>query len=69
MMFWADNYTSSEFVGFVDTDAVFLTYIDREDLFEDGKPVVNARSGKLLFNYFSVILFHLFYFILLIILY
>lgn len=45
MMFWADNYTQSEYVGFVDTDCVFLTYIDREDLFEGGKPVVNGRSG------------------------
>jgi hypothetical protein len=52
MMFWADNFTSREFVGFVDTDAVFLAYVDREDLFEDGKPVVNARSG-------IIILFHI----------
>lgn len=45
VMFWADNYTAREYVGFVDTDAAFITYVDREDLFEDGKPVVNARSG------------------------
>jgi hypothetical protein len=46
-MFWADNFTSvgTEYVGFVDTDALFYTYVDREDLFEEGKPVVNARSG------------------------
>ena len=44
-MFWADNFTTSEYVGFVDSDASFITYVDREDLFEDGKPVVNARSG------------------------
>ena len=44
-MLWADNYTNKEYVGFVDTDTVFLTYIDREDLFEDGKPVINGRSG------------------------
>ena len=45
VMFWADNFTNSEYVGFVDTDAAFITYVDREDLFEDGKPVVNGRSG------------------------
>jgi hypothetical protein len=47
VMFWADNYTSSsnEFIGFVDSDAAFITYVDREDLFENGKPVVNARAG------------------------
>jgi len=47
MMFWADNYTTREYIGFVDTDAVIVTYVDREDLFEgDGRlPVVNARSG------------------------
>ena len=27
-------------------DCVFVTYIDREDLFEDGLPVVNGRSGR-----------------------
>eukprot|EP01036_Dinobryon_divergens_P026069 gene26069-34674_t len=37
-MFWADNFTTAEYVGFADTDAVLLTYID-------GRPVVNARSG------------------------
>lgn len=46
LMFWADNYTNSEYVGFSDTDATLLTYIDREDLFENGKPVVNGRSGQ-----------------------
>ena len=45
VMFWADNFTSSEYVGFVDTDAAFITYVDREDLFEDGKPVVNGGAG------------------------
>lgn len=44
-MFWADNFTNAEFVGFVDTDCAFITYIDREDLFENGKPVVNGREG------------------------
>ena len=50
-MFWADNYTDSEYIGFMDTDATMLTYIDREDLFEDGKPVVNARGGRTVFDH------------------
>lgn len=49
-MFWADNFTKAEYVGFVDTDCAFITYVDREDLFEDGKPVVVARGG---FRYFD----------------
>ena len=44
-MFWADNFTDSEYVGLMDSDATLITFIDREDLFEDGKPVVNARDG------------------------
>jgi hypothetical protein len=49
LMFWADNFTSAEYVGFVGTDTVFLTYVDREDLFENGKPLVNGRySGYVL---------------------
>ena len=27
LMFWADNFTTAEYVGFADTDAVLLTYI------------------------------------------
>lgn len=46
LMFYADNFTSAEFVGFCDTDSFFLTYVDREDLFENGKPVVNGKSGN-----------------------
>jgi len=45
LMFWADNYTSAEYVGFVDTDCLFITYVDISDLFEDGLPVINGRIG------------------------
>ena len=44
-MFWADNYTERPFIGLADTDAAFITFVDVGDLFEDGKPVVNGRSG------------------------
>lgn len=33
-------------MGFVDTDTFFFTFVDREDIFEDGKPVINGRIGK-----------------------
>lgn len=44
-MFYADLHTDAEYVGFIDDDGVLLTYVDREDLFEDGKPVVNGKAG------------------------
>jgi len=46
VMFWGDIYSQSEYVGFVDTDTFFFTLVDREDLFESGKPVINGRIGK-----------------------
>jgi hypothetical protein len=46
LMFYADNYTDAEYIGFGDTDCQFITYVDREDIFEDGKPVINGRIGK-----------------------
>ena len=42
---FSDNFTASEYVGIVDSDCTFMTYVDREDLFEGGKPVVNGRIG------------------------
>ncbi len=40
IMFWADNFTKSEYVGFVDTDALFVTPVYKGDLFIGGKPVI-----------------------------
>ena len=45
MMFYADQYTDAEHVGFVDGDCMFLTNIDREDIFEDNKPIVHGNIG------------------------
>ncbi len=45
IMFWADNFTSSEYVGFVDTDTLFVSPVDEEDLFENGKPVIIGLYG------------------------
>lgn len=44
-MFWASNFTDDPYIGFCDSDTVIVTYVDREDLFEDGKPIVNGRTG------------------------
>ena len=48
IMFEADLYTDPnvEYIGFVDTDCLFITYTDREDLFEGSKPVINGRIGN-----------------------
>ena len=46
IMFWADNFTTSEYVGFIDSDAIFTTRILPRDLFDNGKPVVRALFGK-----------------------
>lgn len=43
MMFWADNYTQSEFIAFCDSDTLFLTYVDKSDIFSsDDKPIVQG---------------------------
>lgn len=47
LMMVADNFTDAEYVGFVDTDALIHSYVDREDIFEDDKPVVHGRIGNL----------------------
>lgn len=43
--FFADLYVKAEYVGFVDGDSTFITYVDREDIFENGKPIVKGRFG------------------------
>ena len=47
LMFFADNYTSEkhDYIGFVEADTMFVNYVDREDIFEDGKPVIHGRVG------------------------
>lgn len=45
LMFWADNYTKSEYVGFVDTDCFFLTYVDREDVFEEDQTTSSSANS------------------------
>ena len=44
-MFWADNFTSAEYVGFVDTDTLFTTRVHPGDLFECGRPIIYGLVG------------------------
>ncbi|RYG63562.1 hypothetical protein EON64_15690, partial [archaeon] len=45
--FLADQFVREEHVVFVDSDTLFHTYVDREDLFDHGKPIINGRiSGR-----------------------
>lgn len=45
IMLWADNFTDSAYVGFVDDDTIITNHVLYEDLFdEDGRPVVIGRS-------------------------
>lgn len=46
LMMYADNFTSAEYVGFVDTDCMFITYVHSNDIFENGKPVINGKTGN-----------------------
>ncbi len=47
LLFWAENFTNADTVAFVDTDTMFVTVPDSEDLVENGeKPVVIGVYGK-----------------------
>jgi len=48
MMFWADNFTNSEYIGFCDSDTLFNTYVDRLDIFSTtSMPVVNGLVSQI----------------------
>ena len=44
--FWSENFTTSEYVGILDADTLFVTPIMPDDLFVDGKPVVRGTYAK-----------------------
>ena len=44
-MFWADLYSTGEYVGFTDTDTLFITLIYDDLLFEDDKPIIWGYFG------------------------
>jgi len=45
IQFWADNFTQSEYVGFVDTDTLFVSRVLHEDFFVDDKPRMQPVYG------------------------
>ncbi|XP_075263509.1 uncharacterized protein LOC142355139 [Convolutriloba macropyga] len=45
IMLWGDNFTDSEYVGFVDDDTLITNYVLFEDIFDEkGRPHVLGRS-------------------------
>ncbi|XP_075254814.1 uncharacterized protein LOC142346189 [Convolutriloba macropyga] len=47
IMFWADNFTNAEYVGFLDDDSMVTNYVLYEDLFDQqGRPHVMGRSPQ-----------------------
>ncbi|XP_075264871.1 uncharacterized protein LOC142357040 [Convolutriloba macropyga] len=47
IMFWADNFTNAEYVGFLDDDSMVTNYVMYQDLFdEQGRPHVMGRSPR-----------------------
>lgn len=46
LMFWADNFTTAEYIGFVDTDTVFYTRVVDSDLFDGPKPRIIGLVGR-----------------------
>ncbi|RYH20291.1 hypothetical protein EON65_23925 [archaeon] len=41
--FMADKYIEEEYIFFFDSDAFLHTYADREDFWENGKPIISGR--------------------------
>ncbi|KAK3607568.1 hypothetical protein CHS0354_011104 [Potamilus streckersoni] len=44
--FYPENNTNKTYVGYLDTDSVFVTRVIPDLLFEEGKPIVIANYGK-----------------------
>ena len=44
-MFWVNNYTTKEYIGFLDTDAVFNSLLNEDMLFDGDRPHVHGYYG------------------------
>ena len=44
-MHWADNYTTKEYIGFIDSDSWFNTLVNEDMFFEGDKPRVHGLYG------------------------
>jgi len=48
IMFWADNFTDAEYIGFVDDDTLFSGAVQANDIFDElGRPRVIVTPAKL----------------------
>ena len=48
IMFWADNFTDADYIGFVDDDTVFTGSVQPSDLFDDeGRPRALVKPTEL----------------------
>ena len=45
-MFWADKYATGEYIGFIDTDTLFITLVNEDMLFDGDKPRIWGEFGK-----------------------
>ena len=52
-MFWADRYTTKEYVGFIDTDSIFVSLVTDDMFFQDGRPSVHGFYGTSFFSSFA----------------
>ena len=53
-MFYPENCTSKKYVGYVDTDTMFITRVIPEMLFIEDKPIIIGVYGNTTNNYWSV---------------
>ena len=42
---FADEYTDREYIGYVDTDGLFTTFVNQRSMFRNGKPLIIAETN------------------------
>ena len=52
-MFYPERCTSKKYVGFVDTDTVFISRVIPELLFDEGKPIIVGIYGNIYNSYYE----------------
>ena len=53
LMFWADSMSTAQYIGFVDTDTVFVSHVLYEDLFVQHRPRVQGILGEPLMEWWK----------------
>ena len=54
MGFIADLHSDADYIGLADRDTMFHSFVDREDIFVDGKPVVHGLLLRILYKWKSI---------------